>query len=137
MYLLWDRIDPSLAVNVENLRADIEGTRLHKFDNNVDLMLTDIEEKYQKILSMNSTCESIIRHTLNALTSGPDHDFKIFAKSIKAHVDSGVGEHKNITFNQLVGATRKYYQNQVAQGAYGKVDPRNTQLMTLMTELTS
>ena len=58
-------------------------------------------------------------------------------RSIKANVDSGVGEHKNITFNQLVGATRKYYQNQVAQGAYGKVDPRNAQLMTLMTELTS
>ena len=90
LYLLWDRIDPSLAVNVENLRADIEGTRLHKFDNNVDLMLTDIEEKYQKILSMNSTCEYIICHTLNALTSGPDHDFNIFVKSIKALPTAGL-----------------------------------------------
>ena len=85
-------------------------------------MLTDIEEKYQKILSMNFTCESNFRHTLNMLTSGPDHDFNIFVKSIKANIDSGVGEHKDITFNQLVGATRKYYQNQVAQGAYGKLE---------------
>ena len=135
LFLLWDRIDPSLAVNVENLRADIEKIRLHNYENNVDLMLTEIEEKYQKILSMDATCESIIRHSLNALTSGPDHDFNIFVKGIKANVDSGTGAYASITFNQLVAATRKYYQNQVAQGQYGKVDPRNAQLMTLMTKI--
>ena len=46
-----------------------------------------------------------------------------------------MGPQANITFNQLVGATRKYYQNQVAQGLYGKVDPRITQIMTLMTKV--
>ena len=74
---------------MENLRADIEKIRLHSYDNNVDLMLTDIEEKYQKILSMDVTCESIIRHSLNALTSGPDHDFNSFVKGIKANVEFG------------------------------------------------
>ena len=69
LYLLWDRIDPSLAVNLENLKAAIENIKLHTYKNNVDDMLTEIEEKYQKILSMDATCESIIRYTINALLS--------------------------------------------------------------------
>ena len=52
LYLLWDRIDPSLAVNLENLREEIETIKLRKFDNNMDDMLTAIEEKYHKILAM-------------------------------------------------------------------------------------
>ena len=80
LYLLWDRIDPSLAVNVENLRAAIENIKLHTYENNVDDMLTDIEEKYQKILAMDATCESIICYTINALLSGPDEDFNNFVK---------------------------------------------------------
>ena len=135
LYLLWDRIDPSLAVNVENLRATIENIKLHSYENNVDDMLTDIEEKYQKILAMDATCESIIRYTINALLSGPDEDFNNFVKRIKGEVDSGMGPQANITFNQLVGASRKYYQNQVAQGLYGKVDPRTTQIMALTTKI--
>ena len=135
LYLLWDRIDPSLAVNVENLRAAIENIKLHTYENNMDDMLIEIEEKYQKILSIDTTCESIICYTINALLSGPDEDFNNFVKQIKGKVDSGMGPQAKITFNQLVGAARKYYQSQVAQGLYGKVDPRTTQIMTLMTKI--
>ena len=124
LYLLLDRIDPSLVVNVENLRAAIENIKLHTYENDVDDMLTEIEEKYQKILSIDAMCKSIICYTINALLSGPGKDFNNFVKQIKGEVDSGVGPQVKITFNQLVGAARKYYQNQVAQRLYGKVDSR-------------
>ena len=84
---------------------------------------------------MDATCKSIIRYTINALLSGPDEDFNNFVKRIKGEVDSGMGPQANITFNQLVGASRKYYQNQVAQGLYGKVDPRTTQIMALTVKI--
>ena len=53
LWCLWDWVDPSLAVNVENLREDIENARMHTFGNDVDVLLTFIEEKFQKILDMN------------------------------------------------------------------------------------
>ena len=40
-----------------------------------------------------------------------------------------------INFNRLVATTRKYYQNQVAQGEYNKVDPIIWQIMALTTQL--
>ena len=120
LYLLWNKIDPSLAVNVENLRATIKNIRLDSYENNVDEMLTDIEEKYQKILAMDATCESVIHYTINALLSGPDEDFNNFVERIKDEVVSGVGSQANITFNQLVDASRKYYQNRVAKVLYRK-----------------
>ena len=135
LWCLWDRVDPSLAVNVENLREDIENSRMHTFGNDVDVLLTFIEEKFQKILDMNKTCESLLRYTLKALVSGPDADFNTYVKTIKGDVDSGVGQHASITFNQLVTASRKKYQNMVAQGEYGKIDPKSTQIMALTTEI--
>ena len=56
LYLLWDRIDPNLVVNVENLRAAIDNIKLHVYENNVNSVLTEIKEKYQEILSMDTTC---------------------------------------------------------------------------------
>ena len=135
LYLIMDRVDPSLAVNVENLREDIENARMHTFGNDVDVMLTFIEGKYQKILDMNKSCESLTRYTLRALVSGPDADFNTYIKAIKGDVDAGVGQHASISFNELVTASRKKYQNMVAQGEYGKLDAKSTQIMALTTEI--
>ena len=80
---------------------------------------------------MNKTCESLLWYTLKYLVSGPDADFNTYIKTIKGGVDSGVGQHANITFNQLMTASQKTYQNMVAQGENGKIDPKSTQIMAL------
>ena len=105
---------------MENLRAAIENIKLHQYTNNVDDILTEIKEKYQKILFMDATRESIIFYTINALLSGPDDDFNNFVKQIKGEVDSGIGPQAKITFNQLVGAARKYYQKPDSSGTIRK-----------------
>jgi len=135
LYLLWDRVDPSLSINVENLREDIEKTRLHQFSNNVDDLLSHIEDKYQRILDMNKSCESIVRYTMNALLSGPDKEFNRYMRAMKGDIDAGTGQHANISYGELVAASRNKYQNMVAQGEYGKVDPRETQMIALATEV--
>ena len=128
-------MDPSLTVNVETLRAKIETTKLHNFGNDVDAMLTDIEETYQRIQHMNATCESIIRYTINACLSGPCDEFNTFIKSIKGDVDGCVGTHANISFHNLVTAARNKYLNMSAAGKYNKIDTKTTQLMTLTTKI--
>jgi hypothetical protein len=47
-------------------------------------------------------------------------------------VDAGVGQHASISFSELVTASRKKYQNMVAQGEYGKLDAKSTQIMALI-----
>ena len=136
LFLIFEKVDPSLAVNVENLRERIESVKLHTFENNVDEMLMFIEEQYEKILNMNKSCESILRYTLTALLSGSCQEFNTYIKSIKGDVDSGFGPHANITFEQLVVCARKKYLNMKAQNEYNKVDPRSAQLIALTTEVT-
>jgi len=56
---IYDKIDPNVIAGVELLRTKIEQTKFHQFKNNVDDMLTSIEESYQKIIENKSSCESI------------------------------------------------------------------------------
>ena len=135
LYLLFDRVDPSLVVSMETLREQIETAKLHQFKGNVDELLTHIEERHEKILDNGATCESIKRYTFNALLSGSCLDFNNFVKNIKGDVDSGIGTHADITFERLVLAARKKYLNMVASNEYSAIDPKDAQLMTLATEL--
>ena len=112
--MIWQKIDPSLTVNVETLRAKIESTKLHGYENNVDAMLTDIEDTYQRICHMDATCESILRYSTSACLSDPCEDFNNFVKTIKGDVDSGTGSHANITFSQFVSAACNKYLSMVA-----------------------
>ena len=97
LYLLVDRVDPILAINIENLREDIEKARPHQFSNNADDLLTFVEDKYQKIQDMNKTCESFVRYTMNALLSGPVKEFNNYMWAIKGDIDAGMGQHAKIT----------------------------------------
>ena len=135
LWLLLDRVDPSLIVSVETLRAKIETMKLHTYKNDVGEMITDIEEAYRKILDSGSSCESILRYTLNALLSGPSQDFNTFVKAIKSDVESGIGQHKSITYEQLVVAARKKYRNMIESGDYNAVDPKSAQIMALVTRI--
>ena len=98
LHLLWKKVDLSLTVNVETLRAKIETTKFHAYSNDVDTMLTDIEETYQHTQHMNVTCESILRYTINSCLSGHCDEVNSFMKGIKGNVDASIGMHANITF---------------------------------------
>ena len=135
LYLLFDRVDPSLVVSMESLREQIETAKLHTFKNNVDELLAYTEERYEKILDNIATCESILRYTFKALLSGPCLIFNTFVKAVKGDVDSGIGTHSSITFERLVIASRKKYLNMTAANEYSVIDPKDAQLMTLATEL--
>ena len=53
--LLMDCVDPNIVIGIEVLCAKLESVKLHSFGNNVDAMLTDMEENYVKILDYHST----------------------------------------------------------------------------------
>ena len=135
LHLIWQKVDPSLTVNVETLRAKIESTKLHTYENNVDAMLTEIEDTYQRIRHMDATCESILRYSMTACLSGPCDDFNSFVKAIKGDVDAGIGPHASITFTRFVSAARNKYLNMVASKEYNKVDLRKQELLALTTKI--
>ena len=56
-------------------------------------------------------------------------------RAIKGGIDAGTGQHARITYSEIVAAERNKYQNMVAQGEYGKVDSKETQLLALATEV--
>ena len=108
---LMDRVDPNIFIGIEVLRAKLELVKLHSFGNNVDAMLTDMEENYVKILDKHSTCESIRRYCLNALLSGPNAKFNEFIERIKDDIYSQTGLNKNMTFDEICTAARSKYNN--------------------------
>ena len=109
LHLIWQKVDPSLTVNVEMLRAKIGSAKLNGYENNVDTMLTEIEDTYQRIRHMDAMCESILRYTMTACLSSPCYDFNSFVKAIKGNVDAGIEPHAIITFPQFMSAARNKY----------------------------
>ena len=90
LHLIWQKVDSNLTVNVETLRANIETTKLYTYENNVEKILTDIEETYQRICHMDASYESIFCCTITAALSDPCNDFNSFVKGNKCDVDAGI-----------------------------------------------
>ena len=86
--LLMDRVDPNIVIGIKVLRQKLESVKLHSFPNDVDAILTDMEENYLMINENHSTCESIRWYALNALLSGPNTKFNAFIERIKNDIDS-------------------------------------------------
>ena len=86
--LLMDRVDPNIVIGIKVLRENLESVKLQSFGNNVDAVLTDMEDNYVKILDNHSTCESIRRYCLNAPLSSPNAKFNAFIERIKDDIVS-------------------------------------------------
>ena len=44
--LLFDRIDTNVVVGVKFLSRNLKSTKIHPYQNDVDAMITDMEESY-------------------------------------------------------------------------------------------
>ena len=133
--LLMDRVDTNIVIGIEVFRAKLESVKLHYFWNNVDAMITDMEENYAKILDNHSTCESIRWYCLNTLLSGPNAKFNAFIECIKDDIDSQTGLNKTMTFDELCTASLSKYKNMDACDKYSNVVPKDSKILALTTRL--
>ena len=124
-------------MGVEILRQKIETIRLHQYNNDVDLMITDIEKSFKRIKSLGGTCDSIIRYTITALRSGPNDEFNAYINRIKDNVESRSGQNKDISFDTLCEIARGKFNNMHANKEWDKVNPCDAQILALTTEVQS
>ena len=130
-----DCVDPNIVIGIKVLRAKLESVKLHSFGNNVDAILTDMDENYVKILDNHSTCEPIRRYCLNTLFSVPNAKFNAFIEHIKDDIDLQRGLNKTMSFDKLCTAARSKYNNMDACDEYSKVDPKDANILALTTRL--
>ena len=116
--MIWQKVDPSLTVNVETLRAKIESTKLHGYENNVDAMLADIQDTYQRICHM-----SLVLARISITLSRPPKVTLTLALVLM------------LTLLFFVAAARNKYLNVVAPKEYNKVDLQKQELLTLTTKI--
>ena len=107
------------------------------FQNDVDVMLTDMEENYAKIINKRITCKSFFWHTLNALLSVPDPKFNALTEQIKDDIDSGTGLNKAMSHDNLATAARAKYNNMIASKKYSQLDPKDTKILELTKKVTA
>ena len=97
--LLMYHVNPNIVIGIKVLCTKLESVKLHSFGNNVDAMLTDMEENYAKILDNHSTCESIRLYYLNTLLYGSNAKFNAFIERIRDDIDSQKGLNKTMSFD--------------------------------------
>jgi hypothetical protein len=116
------------------LRAD-QHCKPSQCQNNADELLSYTKERYEQILDNSMTYMSILRYTFSALLSGPCLDFNTCVESITGDVDSGIGTPASITFERLDIVSCKKYLSMTTTNDHFAIDPKDDQLMTLITKL--
>lgn len=100
-------------------------------------LITSIETNYA-ILSNNGKAPDNYRRLLfDALSSGPNHLFNDYIQHMQDDVEAGIGVCKDINPGTLISAARSKYNNMIDKDIWGKVDPRDTQLLVLTTKYNS
>lgn len=134
-FLIYERIDPSTTVGLDSVLEAIENAKLCNYNNDIDKMLTDMDGKY-KLLKENGEPPRNYRKLLfRALQSGSNASYNEFVSRIEDDVDSGLGLHKNIAPEELILASRTKFNNMIEKGSWNKVDPREAQMLALMTKI--
>jgi len=135
LLLICQKLDPSTVVGYDMLIEELRSMKLGDYNNDVDKMLTAMEQKYAYLKSNYHAPENFRKMVFSALLSGPNANYNDFIQRIKDDVESGIGANRNIDADSLIAAGRTKYTNMESQKLWNKVDPRDAQIMALTTKL--
>ena len=135
MFLIFQKTQPSTIVGLDSYLKKLEACKASDHSNDIDKMLTHMESNYMVLREHDKAPENYRRLLLDALGTGPNNSFNLFIDRIKDNIDSGLGLHSQIDTDAIIVACRQKYTNMVELKEWTKVDPRDAQLMTLVTQL--
>ena len=137
LHKLLCKVDPATSVSIENHRLAIENARLHQFKNNVSEAISYMNHHHTNIVENGGTYEqdTFRRHGLQCLSSGPNAKFNDFLQSIEQDIQSGIGQHSQITVHKLFTSAELFYNNLVSKNEWDKVNPKDASIMALMTDI--
>ena len=133
--IILDEIAPSTTVGTDNYRKQIQNCRLPKFSYNVKECLEHIERCNKDILAQGETYDSLRLHTFDCLKSAKNSEFKTWVRRVESDISCGTGEYKNFTPAMVINAAKKMYLNMTATGEWDKLDPRDAQMIALLTTI--
>ena len=88
---------------------------------------------YRKITNNGKTHDSYRDNISAALTSGPNCAFNDWMQRIIDDYESGTGANAGITVDNLISAARQKHAMMVDKKTWGRVDPKNAQILALLT----
>ena len=133
--VIMDEISPSTIVGTEGFRRQIQGARLAKYGYNVKTALEAMEHAYKEIIRRGETYDSFRYHIFDCLISAKNSDFVTWTKRAQQDISSGTGEYKEFTAQMILESAKKMYMNMIATGDWDKVDPRDAQMIALLTSM--
>ena len=135
IFLIYQTIDPNTIVGLDNILKKLERAKLGDYNNDVAAMLKDMQTWRLILKENNCDPENYRRMLLDALTTGPNHTYNGFITRIVDDVESGIGANANITADNLIVAAKARYNNMDDKSEWTSVDPRDSQILALATQL--
>jgi len=133
--IIMDEIDPSTIVGTDNFRKQIQNCRLPKFSYNVKEGLEHIERCNNEIITRGETYDSLRLHVFDCLKSAKNLEFKTWIRRVESDISSGTGKYKSCNAKIIISAAKKQYLNMTTVGDWDKLDPRDAQMIALLTTI--
>ena len=134
-FLMFQKVDPNTVVGMDSVLKRMESAKLGDYGNDVDKMLSHMEQSHKILQDNQRPPENYRRLLLDSLITGPNHVFNEWIQRITDDIEAGFGPNVNVPADKIIIASRTKYNNMCEKKEWSKVDPRNAQIMALSTKL--
>ena len=135
LYLVYERLDPTTTVGMDVHLKKLEKYKMGDHNNDVASMLRFMEEHCQILRHNGKELSNYRRLLLDALLTGPNATFNAFIQRMVDDVESGTESNRRIQPHVVVAVTRAKFNNMKINGDWNKVDPRDAQILALITQV--
>jgi hypothetical protein len=97
----------------------------------VKYILGAMQCDYQEIIDSNNTHEDYLLNIFQALLTTTNPDFKMEIKQSLRQWEKG----SSITSSELIASAKQTFRNMQKSGAWGKIDPKDAQMISLTTKI--
>ena len=129
--LIFLEVNPATKVSLQTHKDIITSAKLGGYGNNVSTMLNAMENAYDTIISNQGSHDDYVMHIFKALLTSKNDIFKNYIQVYKDQWE----DDQPIQANDIIAKAKSKYANLTKSKLWGKNDPRDTQLLALMTKV--
>ena len=102
VFLMFEKIDPNTVVGMDTVLKRMENAKLKDFGNDVDRILSTMEQWYKVLEDNQRPPEKYRRLLLDSLGTGPNYIFSEWIQRITDDIKAGFGTNVSVPADKLV-----------------------------------
>jgi len=134
LFLLQQRINPTTETSMDGYLQKLLKAKLSQFGNDVSDLVVYLTENYTILFDHGQAPPNIRRIVLDALGSGQNSAFNSYVSRLEDNFEMN-GVRVRLEADQIMVLAEEKFLDMKEQGVWNQVDPRDAEIMALVTQV--